>query len=314
MLSDRSVQARDRHRGEERRHRRAAEAALPGPRGLLYGLLLVRRPQRAEAHTLHRELRFLFQDPRAERAHSHQPARHDHHLLPRRRSLQVSPSPHKHFWRFASWLRTLFCFRSPCCLLSPLPHGRIEVLGTVPGVPFPRVRLGARHFLRRLVSELLRGRFRAHPQILPQRHGPQALAHRQAVPHPPRRPARRTRRRREKLKCPATTHSIPRSYESQARPAKDAASGSPKTTHRAPDAAGRVLERKPTRATAHRANTAGGPTLGRSTRAASAPLICASPRFTHLPKSASSAPFEPKTSLNFVTPATRMRPNATSET
>jgi hypothetical protein len=50
----------DRYRGKECRPRRDAEPSVKGTRGLLYFLLLARRPQRAEAHTLHGQLVFVF--------------------------------------------------------------------------------------------------------------------------------------------------------------------------------------------------------------------------------------------------------------
>ena len=59
-------------------------AALQGPRGLLHGLLLARRPQRDQARPLYRQLRVRFQEPSSQRADSHQSAGTDDYLFPRR--------------------------------------------------------------------------------------------------------------------------------------------------------------------------------------------------------------------------------------
>src|ERR1700735_3093120 len=80
-----------------------------------------------------------------------------------------------------------------------LPHGGAEVPRHLSGVPFTRVRLGTRTLFRWTVSQYFRGRVRPHSQILPQRHWPEAVPHRQAVSRWKRASARRLRLRRENL-------------------------------------------------------------------------------------------------------------------
>ena len=60
-----------------------------GARGLLHGLLLARRPQRAEARSIHREFCLRFQEPGAQRTYPHQPPGTERHLFPRGRGLQM---------------------------------------------------------------------------------------------------------------------------------------------------------------------------------------------------------------------------------
>lgn len=70
-------------------HRRMVWKRLQGPCGLLYGVLLARRPQRAKANPVHRQFCFRVQGQRPERAYPHQSTRSGHHLFPRGRSVQL---------------------------------------------------------------------------------------------------------------------------------------------------------------------------------------------------------------------------------
>jgi len=69
---------------------------LPRTRGLLHGLLLARRPQRAETRSVHRELCLPFKSQVPNELIPINPLGMDHHLLPRRPGVQMSIRVHAH--------------------------------------------------------------------------------------------------------------------------------------------------------------------------------------------------------------------------